>query len=183
MPSTYLDFEKPLADLEKKIAELEAAGGEAVEDEVVRLREKAGKQLEQIYTHLNAWQKTQVARHPDRPHFLDYVGELFEEFVELARQATVVPVYRQLIGDTLTPVSANINLRLNTPIGQYSSNRCSSTVIDDGLSESDTQFTGELLHTLIRNRIRPSLKKCVNSGRWVTEKGTSDGRIIAIVSG
>jgi acetyl-CoA carboxylase carboxyl transferase subunit alpha len=83
-PSTYLDFEKPLAELETKIAELEAAGGEAIDDEVTKLREKAAKQLEQIYSHLNAWQKTQVARHPDRPHFLDYVEELFEEFVELA---------------------------------------------------------------------------------------------------
>lgn len=82
--STYLDFEKPVADLEKKIAELEAAGGAAVQDEVGKLREKASKQLEQIYTHLNAWQKTQVARHPERPHFMDYVEGLFEEFVELA---------------------------------------------------------------------------------------------------
>jgi acetyl-CoA carboxylase carboxyl transferase subunit alpha len=83
-PSTYLDFEKPLAELETKIAELEAAGGGAIDDEVTKLREKAAKQLEQIYSHLNAWQKTQVARHPDRPHFLDYVETLFEEFVELA---------------------------------------------------------------------------------------------------
>jgi acetyl-CoA carboxylase carboxyl transferase subunit alpha len=83
-PSTYLDFEKPLAELETKIAELEAAGGGAIDDEVTKLREKAAKQLEQIYSHLNAWQKTQVARHPDRPHFLDYVDTLFEEFVELA---------------------------------------------------------------------------------------------------
>ena len=82
--STYLDFEKPVADLEKKIAELEAAGGVAVQDEVGKLREKASKQLEQIYGHLNAWQKTQVARHPERPHFMDYVEGLFEEFVELA---------------------------------------------------------------------------------------------------
>jgi acetyl-CoA carboxylase carboxyl transferase subunit alpha len=82
--STYLEFEKPVADLEKKIAELEATGGAAVGEEVGKLREKAQKQLEQIYTHLNAWQKTQVARHPDRPHFLDYVAGLFDEFVELA---------------------------------------------------------------------------------------------------
>lgn len=82
--STYLDFEKPVADLEKKIAELEAAGGAAVTEEVGKLREKANKQLEHIYTHLNAWQKTQVARHPERPHFLDYVENLFEEFQELA---------------------------------------------------------------------------------------------------
>lgn len=82
--STYLDFEKPVADLEKKIAELEATGGLAVQDEVGKLREKASKQLEHIYSHLSAWQKTQVARHPERPHFLDYVEGLFEEFVELA---------------------------------------------------------------------------------------------------
>ena len=82
--ATYLDFEKPVADLEKRIAELEATGGATVEDEVGKLREKAEKQLEHIYTHLNAWQKTQVARHPERPHFMDYVGGLFEEFVELA---------------------------------------------------------------------------------------------------
>ena len=82
--SAYLEFEKPVADLEKKIAELEATGGTAVGEEVGKLREKAQKQLEYIYSHLNAWQKTQVARHPDRPHFLDYVAGLFEEFVELA---------------------------------------------------------------------------------------------------
>ena len=82
--ATYLDFEKPVADLEKRIAELEATGGATVEEEVGKLRENAEKQLEHIYTHLNAWQKTQVARHPERPHFMDYVGGLFEEFVELA---------------------------------------------------------------------------------------------------
>lgn len=82
--ATYLDFEKPVADLEKRIGELEATGGATVEEEVTKLREKAEKQLEHIYTHLNAWQKTQVARHPERPHFMDYVAGLFEEFVELA---------------------------------------------------------------------------------------------------
>lgn len=61
-----------------------SAGGAAVEDEVGKLREKANKQLENIYSHLSAWQKTQVARHPERPHFLDYVEHLFDEFVELA---------------------------------------------------------------------------------------------------
>ncbi len=83
-PSTYLDFEKPLAELETKIAELETAGGDVIDEEVGKLREKAAKQLETIYSHLNAWQKTQVARHPDRPHFMDYVDGLFDEFVELA---------------------------------------------------------------------------------------------------
>jgi acetyl-CoA carboxylase carboxyl transferase subunit alpha len=83
-PSTYLEFEKPLADLEQKIAELQAAGGEAIEEDVAKLREKAAKQLRDIYSHLTAWQRTQIARHPDRPHFVDYVEELFDEFVELA---------------------------------------------------------------------------------------------------
>lgn len=83
-PSTYLEFEKPLAELEQKIAELQEAGGDAVSEDVAKLREKAAKQLRDIYSHLNAWQKTQVARHPDRPHFLDYVEGLFDDFVELA---------------------------------------------------------------------------------------------------
>jgi acetyl-CoA carboxylase carboxyl transferase subunit alpha len=83
-PSTYLDFEKPVAELETKISALQETGGEAVDEEVGKLREKAAKQLKEIYSHLSAWQKTQVARHPDRPHFVDYVDGLFDEFVELA---------------------------------------------------------------------------------------------------
>ena len=86
-PTTYLDFEKPLSEMEGKIAALEAAateGGASIDDELTRLREKADKQLKDIYANLDAWQKTQVARHPDRPHFLDYVDALFDEFVELA---------------------------------------------------------------------------------------------------
>ncbi len=83
-PSTYLEFEKPVADLEQKIAELQAAGGDAIDEEVGKLREKAAKQLHDIYSHLNAWQRTQIARHPERPHFADFIEEMFEEFVELA---------------------------------------------------------------------------------------------------
>ena len=83
-PSTYLDFEKPVAELETKIAELQAAGGSAIDEDVARLREKAAKQLRDIYSHLTPWQKTQVARHPDRPHFIDYLDSLFDDFVELA---------------------------------------------------------------------------------------------------
>jgi acetyl-CoA carboxylase carboxyl transferase subunit alpha len=84
MAVQYLEFEKPVAELETRIAELQATGGDAVKEEVGKLREKAAKQLKDIYSHLNAWQKTQVARHPERPHFLDYVEALFDEFVELA---------------------------------------------------------------------------------------------------
>lgn len=85
---TYLDFEKPVADLEGKVAELKAlqAGGAAVDvvDEIARLEVKAQKALIDIYAKLTPWQKTQIARHPDRPHFNDYVQGLFTEYTTLA---------------------------------------------------------------------------------------------------
>ena len=85
---TYLDFEKPVAELEGKIAELrELADSDetvSIEDEVGQLEEKADDSLREIYTHLTPWQKTQVARHPDRPHFADYVARLIEDFTPLA---------------------------------------------------------------------------------------------------
>ncbi|MEL7129204.1 MAG: acetyl-CoA carboxylase carboxyltransferase subunit alpha [Pseudomonadota bacterium] len=86
--TTYLDFEKPIADLEAKIHELEAvadtAGAPPISDEIKKLRGKSARQLEDLYSDLSAWHKTQVARHPDRPHFLDYVGGLCENYQELA---------------------------------------------------------------------------------------------------
>jgi acetyl-CoA carboxylase carboxyl transferase subunit alpha len=88
MVTTYLDFEKPLAELETKIAELEAVaaqeGGPQINDELNKLKEKAAKQLKETYSSLNPWRKTQVARHPERPHFTDYIAHLFEDFQELA---------------------------------------------------------------------------------------------------
>ncbi|WOR14770.1 acetyl-CoA carboxylase carboxyltransferase subunit alpha [Hyphomonas sp. FCG-A18] len=88
MPTTYLDFEKPLAELETKIAELEAVSSQEdapqISDELTRLREKAAKQLKDTYASLTPWRKTQVARHPERPHFTDYVSQLFEDYQELA---------------------------------------------------------------------------------------------------
>lgn len=88
MVTTYLDFEKPLAELETKIAELEAVaaqeGGPQINDELNKLKEKAAKQLKDTYSALNPWRKTQVARHPERPHFTDYIKHLFEDFQELA---------------------------------------------------------------------------------------------------
>ena len=84
---TYLDFEKPLAELEGKILELEhAAEGNAVNigDELGRLKAKADQLLRATYSKLTAWQKTQVARHPDRPHFRDYIEGLVENFMPLA---------------------------------------------------------------------------------------------------
>ncbi len=85
---TYLDFEKPVADIEGKVAELKLLGegeeGVALDEEVRKLEEKAASRLTEIYANLNPWQETMVARHPSRPHFLDYVSQLFEEFTSLA---------------------------------------------------------------------------------------------------
>ena len=85
--STLLDFEKPILELEGKVKELRslAAGSEIdIADEVARLEGRASKLLSQTYGKLNAWQKTQVARHADRPHFPDYAAGLVEEFTPLA---------------------------------------------------------------------------------------------------
>jgi acetyl-CoA carboxylase carboxyl transferase subunit alpha len=85
---TYLDFEAPLAELEGKIAELRtlASGDKAVSivDEVKGLEKKAAKLLSDLYVSLDPWQKAQVARHPERPHALDYIGQLITEFTPLA---------------------------------------------------------------------------------------------------
>src|ERR1043165_643887 len=85
---SYLDFEKPVAELEAKIEELRAiqAGGNgvAIGDEIVRLEAKALQALEDLYAELTPWQKTQVARHPERPHCLDYIGALVTDFTPLA---------------------------------------------------------------------------------------------------
>jgi len=84
----YLDFEKPVADLEGKILELKklADNGEAVDvgDEIARLEKRSKDALRDIYRALTPWQKAQVARHPDRPHCLDYVRALFTDFTPLA---------------------------------------------------------------------------------------------------
>ncbi|RAK60434.1 acetyl-CoA carboxylase carboxyl transferase subunit alpha [Phenylobacterium hankyongense] len=83
----YLEFERPIADLEAKIEELsklsETAGPGAFDAEIEALRARAQEMRRDAYSKLDAWQKTQVARHPDRPHFIDYVGALIDEFVEL----------------------------------------------------------------------------------------------------
>ncbi|MEO0785665.1 MAG: acetyl-CoA carboxylase carboxyltransferase subunit alpha [Pseudomonadota bacterium] len=88
MTSTYLDFEKPLAELEAKIAELEAVDasedGPSISEELGKLREKSEKQLKDLYKNLSPWRKTQVARHPERPHFKDYLDGLFTDYQELA---------------------------------------------------------------------------------------------------
>lgn len=85
---TYLDFEKPVAELEAKVLELRAlaAKGDAVAigEELSRLEAKAGKAIADLYASLTPWQKTQVARHPQRPHFSDYVKTLVRDFTPLS---------------------------------------------------------------------------------------------------
>ena len=87
MAAHYLEFERPIAELETKIDELsrlsETNGPGAFDAEIVALRDRVGRMRQEAYSHLDAWQKTQIARHPQRPHFVDYVGGLIEEFVEL----------------------------------------------------------------------------------------------------
>ncbi len=91
---TYLDFEKSVAELEAKIEELqalaEASGAEAISQgvELSRLKTKAESQLAAIYARLDPWQKTQVARHQDRPRFRDYVSALVTDFIELSGDRT-----------------------------------------------------------------------------------------------
>ena len=84
---TYLEFEKPVAALEVKIAELRSAAGEDgdvdISRELQRLEKKSAELLASTYAALTPWQKTQVARHPARPHFRDYVAHAFEEFLPL----------------------------------------------------------------------------------------------------
>ena len=85
---SYLDFEKPVAELEAKVEELRALAetGDAIAigEEIARLEAKASTALEGLYADLTPWQKTQVARHPQRPHCLDYVGALITEFIPFA---------------------------------------------------------------------------------------------------
>ena len=84
---TYLDFEKPVAELEAKVDELRAEpNGDPVEvaQEIARLELKAGQALKELYDDLTPWQKTQVARHPQRPHCLDYIRTLITDFTPLA---------------------------------------------------------------------------------------------------
>lgn len=87
----YLDFEKPIAELETRVSELRqtAAKGELdLDPEIGRLEAKAEKLLQETYCRLSPWQKAQVARHPDRPHFKDYVEGIVDDFLPLAGDRT-----------------------------------------------------------------------------------------------
>jgi acetyl-CoA carboxylase carboxyl transferase subunit alpha len=84
---TFLDFEKPIAELEARVAELREtahAGELDLDAEIGKLEVKSGKLLRDTYAKLTPWQKAQVARHPERPHFKDYVAGLAEDFLPLA---------------------------------------------------------------------------------------------------
>ncbi|MFZ3358626.1 MAG: acetyl-CoA carboxylase carboxyltransferase subunit alpha [Xanthobacteraceae bacterium] len=83
---SYLDFEKPVAELDAKVEELRAlhSDGDAIGEEITRIEDKAADALKELYAGLTPWQKTQVARHPQRPHCLDYVATLIADFVPLA---------------------------------------------------------------------------------------------------
>ena len=84
---TFLDFEKPIAELETRVAELREtanAGELDLDAEIGRLEAKSAKLLRDTYSKLTPWQKAQVARHPERPHFRDYVAGLADDFLPLA---------------------------------------------------------------------------------------------------
>jgi acetyl-CoA carboxylase carboxyl transferase subunit alpha len=85
--ATFLDFEKPLAELDARVTELRetaAAGSLNIDSEIEKLQAKSERMLRETYGKLTPWQKTQVARHPERPHFKDYVAGLIDDFVPLA---------------------------------------------------------------------------------------------------
>ncbi len=84
--TSYLDFEKPIAALESRILELRNTADEGsldIETEIEKLQAKSAKMLADTYAKLTPWQKTQVARHPERPHFKDFTAGLFDEFIPL----------------------------------------------------------------------------------------------------
>lgn len=86
MTGNYLDFEKPIAELEAKLAELRKVDSShdlSLEEEIQRLETRCREQMESIFSDLTDWQISQLARHPERPHMLDYVPLLFDRFEEL----------------------------------------------------------------------------------------------------
>ena len=106
---SYLDFEKPVAELEAKVDELRAlhSDGDAIGEEINRIEGKAAVALKELYAGLTPWQKTQVARHPQRPHCLDYIAALITDFVPLAgdrkhgEDAAIIGGFGRFRGDTV----------------------------------------------------------------------------------
>ena len=86
MPSEYLEFEKPIAELEKKIEELTlftSNGNIDLEEEILKLQKKSDQLLAEIYSRLSPWQKVQISRHPNRPYTLDYIEAILADFTEM----------------------------------------------------------------------------------------------------
>ena len=85
MAYTYLEFEKPISDLENKIEKLRGSGntGSDIDSEIIKLSSQIEKLTNEVYSNLSIWQKVQVARHPHRPHFSDYIDNIFSDFDEL----------------------------------------------------------------------------------------------------
>jgi acetyl-CoA carboxylase carboxyl transferase subunit alpha len=86
LPPEYLEFEKPIADLEKKIEELTlftSNGNIDLEEEILKLHKKADQLRAEIYSRLSPWQKAQISRHPNRPYTLDYIEAMLTDFVEM----------------------------------------------------------------------------------------------------
>ncbi len=86
MPQEYLDFEKPIAELEKKIEELTlftSNGGIDLEEEILKLQKKSDQLLIELYSKLTPWQKVQISRHVNRPYTLDYIEAMLTDFIEL----------------------------------------------------------------------------------------------------
>ncbi|MDA8424325.1 MAG: acetyl-CoA carboxylase carboxyltransferase subunit alpha [Nitrospiraceae bacterium] len=86
MPQEYLEFEKPIAELEKKIEELTlftSNGGIDLEEEILKLQKKSDQLLAEIYSKLSPWQKVQISRHANRPYTLDYIEAMMTDFVEM----------------------------------------------------------------------------------------------------
>ncbi len=85
MLKSYLDFEQPIADLEQQVIDLKDSDldDESIRTEVIRLNESILKTTEKIYSNLTPWQNVQVARHPERPHFFDYIERISDDFDEL----------------------------------------------------------------------------------------------------
>jgi acetyl-CoA carboxylase carboxyl transferase subunit alpha len=84
--NNYLDFEQPIAEIEAKLAELRKVGSDKqfdLEEEIQRLEARCREQIETIFSGLSDWQISQLARHPERPHALDYIERIFDQFEEL----------------------------------------------------------------------------------------------------
>src|SRR3546814_18330229 len=101
--TAFLDFEKQVAALDRQIAELRDMGDDPslnIENDIARLEAKSAKMLRDIYARLTPWQKTQVARHPDRPHFKHYVAGLFADWIDRKSdvEGRMVPVRVDLGG-------------------------------------------------------------------------------------